>query len=476
MRGQSNWAALSHELARCLSATWQRQASKTAMSHVIALVDDDRNILTSVSIALQQEGFVTRVYSDPVAALKAINDNPPDIGVFDIKMPNLDGMELLRRVREFSSMPVIFLTSKDDELDEALGLAMGADDYISKPFSQRLLIARIRAILRRQELERGEAAAATGRGEPPALERGRLMMDPARHKVRWDGKDVSLTVTEFLILEALAQRPGVVKTRNQLLDVAYNDDVYVDDRTIDSHIKRIRRKFRSVDPEIRCNRDPLWRRLSIRRIVKRAASLALSWSGRWTLTHRILALNVLTLLLVALSTLYLDAFRHRLSKERTQQTRLETATAVAAMGHVPASQWPALLATASKVTSDRFRLYGADGSLLIDSWRMTGPTYEFRDPSTREMDARMSPGRSIAGSTSSSARDRSTNMPSPKVDRLEAWPEAVKAPQLGRATTEIRNAPDLTPVISSAVPFEAACCLRPTTTAPSPRRFAGSAR
>jgi two-component system response regulator ChvI len=145
-------------------------------------------------------------------------------------------------------MPVIFLTSKDDELDEALGLAMGADDYIAKPFSQRLLIARIRAILRRQELERGEATASSTEPEPAALERGRLTMDPARHKVRWDGKDVSLTVTEFLILEALAQRAGVVKTRNQLLDVAYNEDVYVDDRTIDSHIKRIRRKFRSVDP------------------------------------------------------------------------------------------------------------------------------------------------------------------------------------------------------------------------------------
>ena len=219
------------------------------MSHVIALVDDDRNILTSVSIALQQEGFVTRVYSDPVSALKAINDNPPDLGVFDIKMPNLDGMELLRRVREFSSIPVIFLTSKDDELDEALGLAMGADDYIAKPFSQRLLIARIRAILRRQEIERGGAAEASAQEELPPLERGRLLMDPARHKVRWGGRDVSLTVTEFMILEALAQRPGVVKTRNQLLDVAYNDDTYVDDRTIDSHIKRIRRKFRSVDPE-----------------------------------------------------------------------------------------------------------------------------------------------------------------------------------------------------------------------------------
>ena len=219
------------------------------MSEVIALVDDDRNILTSVSIALQQEGFVTRVYSDPALALKAITDNVPDLGVFDIKMPGMDGMELLRRVREFSSIPVIFLTSKDDELDEALGLAMGADDYISKPFSQRLLIARIRALLRRQQLARGEAAAGQDEPEAPLLERGRLSMDPARHKVKWDDKDVSLTVTEFLILEALAQRPGVVKSRNQLLDVAYNDDVYVDDRTIDSHIKRIRRKFRAADSQ-----------------------------------------------------------------------------------------------------------------------------------------------------------------------------------------------------------------------------------
>ncbi len=225
------------------------------MTHVIALVDDDRNILTSVSIALQAEGFVTRVYADGQAALKAFADNPPDMGVFDIKMPQMDGMELLRRVREMTgdvgAMPVIFLTSKDDELDEALGLAMGADDYISKPFSQRLLIARIRALLRRQDLARGvaQSEAAGGEAEAPLLDRGRLVMDPARHKVLWDGRDVTLTVTEFLILEALAQRPGVVKSRNQLLDVAYHDDVYVDDRTIDSHIKRIRRKFRTVDGE-----------------------------------------------------------------------------------------------------------------------------------------------------------------------------------------------------------------------------------
>ena len=219
------------------------------MSHVIALVDDDRNILTSVSIALQAEGFMTRVYSDGAAALKAFADNPPDLGIFDIKMPRMDGMELLRRVRETSAMPVIFLTSKDDELDEALGLAMGADDYISKPFSQRLLIARIRAILRRQDLAKAEANSPGDEPAPTVIQRGRLSMDPARHKVGWKDKEVVLTVTEFLILEALAQRPGVVKSRNQLLDVAYHDDVFVDDRTIDSHIKRIRRKFRVVDPE-----------------------------------------------------------------------------------------------------------------------------------------------------------------------------------------------------------------------------------
>jgi two-component system response regulator ChvI len=218
------------------------------MSHVIALVDDDRNILTSVSIALQSEGFITRVYTDGAAALKAFGENMPDLGVFDIKMPQMDGMELLRRLREFSAMPVIFLTSKDDELDEALGLAMGADDYISKPFSQRLLLARIRAILRRQALSRTETSSAA-ETEQELIVRGRLSMDPARHKVVWDGKDVTLTVTEFLILQALAQRPGVVKNRNQLLDVAYQEDVYVDDRTIDSHIKRIRRKFRAADPD-----------------------------------------------------------------------------------------------------------------------------------------------------------------------------------------------------------------------------------
>jgi two-component system response regulator ChvI len=221
------------------------------MPVTIALVDDDRNILTSVSIALQAEGFATRVYSDGEAALKALVDNPPDLAVLDVKMPRMDGMELLRRLREKSELPVIFLTSKDEEIDEALGLAMGADDYITKPFSQRLLIARIRAILRRAEARAAPADEAQAEAEVPQIVRGRLVMDPARHRVAWDGKDVTLTVTEFMILEALAQRPGVVKSRNQLMDVAYQDDIYVDDRTIDSHIKRLRRKFRAADPDFK---------------------------------------------------------------------------------------------------------------------------------------------------------------------------------------------------------------------------------
>ena len=217
---------------------------------VIALVDDDRNILTAVSIALQAEGFATRVYTDGATALKALLDNPPDLAIFDIKMPRMDGFEVLRRLREKSPLPVIFLTSKDEEPDEALGLALGADDYIAKPFSQRLLVARIRAILRRTELVREPTGEQTDDDElPQPVRRGRLLLDPPRHLVTWDGKPVALTVTEFLILEALASRPGVVKSRNQLMDAAYSDDVFVDDRTIDSHIKRLRRKFRAVDSE-----------------------------------------------------------------------------------------------------------------------------------------------------------------------------------------------------------------------------------
>ncbi len=225
------------------------------MSATIALVDDDRNILTSVSIALQGEGFTVRMYADGAAALKALTDNPPDLAVLDIKMPRLDGIELLRRLREKGDLPVIFLTSKDTEIDEALGLAMGADDYIGKPFSQRLLIERIRAVLRRAANRKSDAPISSEPASQP-ITRGRLTMDPARHRVIWDGGDgrrgdVALTVTEFMILETLAQRTGFVKSRDQLMDAAYSDDVYVDDRTIDSHIKRLRKKFRAVDHEFK---------------------------------------------------------------------------------------------------------------------------------------------------------------------------------------------------------------------------------
>lgn len=213
----------------------------------IALVDDDRNILTSVSITLEAEGFEVETYNDGQAALDAFNKRLPDMAVLDIKMPRMDGMDLLQRLRQKTSMPVIFLTSKDDEIDEVLGLRMGADDYVKKPFSQRLLVERIRALLRRQDAISGEITDETE--DNKIMVRGELTMDPLRHAVKWKGKDVSLTVTEFLLLQALAQRPGFVKSRDQLMDVAYDDQVYVDDRTIDSHIKRLRKKMRQADEE-----------------------------------------------------------------------------------------------------------------------------------------------------------------------------------------------------------------------------------
>ncbi|MEM6825979.1 MAG: response regulator transcription factor [Pseudomonadota bacterium] len=213
----------------------------------IALVDDDRNILTSVSMTLEAEGFDVETYNDGQAALDAFNKKLPDMAVFDIKMPRMDGMDLLQRVRQKTAMPVIFLTSKDDEIDEVLGLRMGADDYVKKPFSQRLLVERIRALLRRQEVMEADSLGEGETGQ--IMSRGQLTMDPLRHAVSWKGQDVSLTVTEFLLLQALAQRPGFVKSRDQLMDVAYDDQVYVDDRTIDSHIKRLRKKMRMVDSE-----------------------------------------------------------------------------------------------------------------------------------------------------------------------------------------------------------------------------------
>jgi len=213
----------------------------------IALVDDDRNILTSVSIALEAEGYRIMTYTDGASALDGFKTSPPDLAILDIKMPRMDGMETLRRLRQKTDIPVIFLTSKDEEIDELFGLKMGADDFIRKPFSQRLLVERVKAVLRRVAPKDG-----TTPKEPDTtklLERGLLRMDPERHTCTWKGEPVTLTVTEFLILHALAQRPGVVKSRNALMDAAYDDQVYVDDRTIDSHIKRLRKKFKQSDDD-----------------------------------------------------------------------------------------------------------------------------------------------------------------------------------------------------------------------------------
>ncbi len=212
----------------------------------IALVDDDRNILASVSIALESEGYRVHSYTDGASALDGIGADAPDLAILDIKMPRMDGMELLRRLRQKSEMPVIFLTSKDEEIDELFGLKMGADDFIRKPFSQRLLVERVKAVLRRAQ-PREQSPQKLDGGK--VLERGALRMDEERHTCTWKAEQVTLTVTEFLILQALALRPGVVKSRNALMDAAYDDQVYVDDRTIDSHIKRLRKKFKSVDTD-----------------------------------------------------------------------------------------------------------------------------------------------------------------------------------------------------------------------------------
>jgi two-component system response regulator ChvI len=206
----------------------------------IGLVDDDRNILETVTIALESEGFDVRGYVDGEEALVGLTQRPVDLAVLDIKLPRIDGIELMKRLRAKSAMPIIFLTSKDDEIDEALGLRLGADDYITKPFSQRLLIERIRVVLRRRDPLPEKAADIIVRGD--------LTMDSARHTCSWQHKLVNLTVTEFLLVRTLAQRPGHVKNRDQLIDAAYGEHTYVDDRTIDSHIKRVRRKFCDVDP------------------------------------------------------------------------------------------------------------------------------------------------------------------------------------------------------------------------------------
>ncbi|AOX17936.1 response regulator transcription factor [Kozakia baliensis] len=211
--------------------------------HTIALVDDDRNILASVQMTLEAEGFVVHTYTDGEAALQGILARPVSLAVLDIKMPRMDGMELLQRLRARSSLPVIFLSSKDEELDQLMGLRLGADDYITKPFSQRLLLERIRALLRRQDASRAEGTGTAS----TAIVRGSLTLDETRHQCLWAGQDIMLTVTEFLLVKALALRPGMVKSRDQLIDAAYGENIYVDDRTIDSHIKRVRKKFRQVD-------------------------------------------------------------------------------------------------------------------------------------------------------------------------------------------------------------------------------------
>jgi len=211
----------------------------------IALVDDDRNILTSVSIALETEGYRITTYTDGSSALDGFNSNLPDLAILDIKMPRMDGMETLRRLREKSDLPVIFLTSKDEEFDELFGLKMGADDFVRKPFSQRLLVERVKSVLRRRGGEQGTVRKETEAAK--VLERGQLRIDPERHMCTWKNEPVTLTVTEFLIVQALAVRPGVVKSRNALMDAAYDDQIYVDDRTIDSHVKRVRKKFKKVD-------------------------------------------------------------------------------------------------------------------------------------------------------------------------------------------------------------------------------------
>ena len=212
------------------------------MNEKIILIDDDNNILTSVSVALKAEGWVVETYNDSEKGLIALQRDTPDIAILDIKMPKLDGMEVLKKLRETNDVPVIFLTSKGDEVDEAIGLRMGADDYITKPFSQKLLIERIRAVLRRSTFKYNDVS-------DKLIQRNELSLDPDRHLCKWKGEEIRLTVTEFLILYSLAQRPGLVKNRDQLIDTAYGETIYVDDRTIDSHIKRMRRKFRVYDKD-----------------------------------------------------------------------------------------------------------------------------------------------------------------------------------------------------------------------------------
>jgi len=213
------------------------------MNHTIALIDDDRNILTSLSIALEKEGFNIQTYVDGESALIGLSRTPPDLAVIDIKMPRMDGEELLKKLRKKTSMPVIFLTSKDEEVDELLGLKLGADDFVKKSggFSTKVLIERIRVQLRKKDNNIEE--------NKNIILHGKLKLDPSQLECEWDGKQLpdKLTTTEFLIVKELAKRPGIIKERSQLMDVAYREDTDIEDRTIDSHVKRIRKKFKKVD-------------------------------------------------------------------------------------------------------------------------------------------------------------------------------------------------------------------------------------
>ena len=215
------------------------------MKQKIALVDDDRNILTSVTMILEAHGFTVHAHSDSLQAFHFLEKDQVDLIILDIKMPRLDGFGFLKKLREKSTTPVIFLTSKDDESDEAHGLRIGADDYIKKPFSQTLLVERVKTLLRRSELSKPQSVSNASQ----SLVRGALHLDLERHLCFWKDKPVTLTVTEFLILHCLAHRAGHVKNRDQLIDAAYGENIYVDDRMIDSHIKRLRKKFRDIDEE-----------------------------------------------------------------------------------------------------------------------------------------------------------------------------------------------------------------------------------
>ena len=215
------------------------------MAQTIALVDDDRNILTSISIALEREGFKVQTYIDGESALIGLTRNPPDLAVLDIKMPRMDGEELLKKLRKKTSMPVIFLTSKDEEVEELLGLKLGADDFVKKSggFSTKVLIERIRVQLRKKDNKIEE--------NKNIISHGKLKLDPSQLECEWDGKELpdKLTTTEFLIVKELSKRPGIIKERSQLMDVAYREDTDIEDRTIDSHVKRIRKKFKRIDPD-----------------------------------------------------------------------------------------------------------------------------------------------------------------------------------------------------------------------------------